>query len=129
MQTPGTHLLGCWRGAGDSREFLGVAFINNMIDIGGFRKAEAGFSFSPEVGAFTQVRLVKGCVTYALSFLCESLFGTTPENNRGAVSIVKRSGMKVFGPVPDFCKWHDGVVAGAYISQASKSWWFRLPQA
>jgi RimJ/RimL family protein N-acetyltransferase len=114
----------------DAVTLCGMGFINSIQRLAGLTKAEVGFSFwSPMAPMiFMKAELVRRMLDYAFEFSgLDSLTGLTPERNPGAVAMIRRVGMRVFGPVPRYCSWH-GEACGAYISQMdAESWLNRQP--
>ena len=124
----GTVVIGCWeRRTSDVVDFTGMGWINASERMPGLAKAEVGFCFNRNVSIFSQAALIRAMITgIFLVSDYESLFGTTPEVNQAAVALVKRTGMRIFGPVPMFASWH-GEPCGVFISQADKKTWMNRP--
>ena len=117
---------GIYRCDGDRIEMVGTGFFNNVQTLDGLTKAESGFAFiEPErPGVFVKIELVRALVRCVFEFTpIESLLGLTPERNPGAAVMMKRAGLRQFGPIPNYCTWH-GAPCGAYISQTDKQTWF-----
>jgi hypothetical protein len=121
MLVPG-RTVGCWRvkpnGSGDC---LGMGLINKREIMGRYSKAEIGFAFLPgRTTIHEKVKLGRGMIQYVFDeYGFDSLFGTTPVENKAAVAYSRRLGFKIHGPVPDFCIWK-GELSGVYISQMSR---------
>tara|TARA_R110000868_G_scaffold72223_4_gene210795 strand:- start:16684 stop:17277 length:594 start_codon:yes stop_codon:yes gene_type:complete len=114
-------VLGCFREeTGKPLEFCGFGWSMNPMVVGDKRKADCGFCFFKgprRVDTVAFGRMMLGCFFQVFSI--DALFGMTPEDNKLAVRYIKRVGMSLHGPVPEFASW-DGKPTGAWISHISK---------
>lgn len=126
LMDPGCIVLGAYEHpTPDVTRLVGMGFINDIQRLNGLTKAEVGFAFWGErqPGIFMKAELIRAMVDIVFTKTdIESLLGLTPERNPGAAALIRRVGMKQFGPVPDYVAWH-GEPCGAFISQASKVDW------
>jgi RimJ/RimL family protein N-acetyltransferase len=126
LLNPKTVLIGAWkRPMPDVVQIVGMGFVNHEHEIPGLKKAEVGFAFLPEpkLSIFTKTDIVKRFIDYTFERTeIESMFGLTPDRNPGAVRLIERTGMRLFGPIPKYCGWH-GEACGAWVSQVDKEYW------
>lgn len=120
-------IIGAYRRnpASDAITLCGMGFINSIQRLAGLTKAEVGFAFwNPMApGIFMKAELVRRMLDYAFEVAkLDSLTGITPERNPGAVTLIRRVGMRLFGPVPRYCSWH-GEACGAWVSQMDAASW------
>lgn len=118
-------VIGAYRRIGDSAALRGMGFVNQIIAYPGLTKAEVGFAFwgenQPSIFAKSEIMKAMLDLVFERTSI-DSLLGLTPDRNPGAVALIRRIGMRVFGPIPNYCVWH-GEPCGAYVSQMDKQTW------
>lgn len=130
MAEPNTYTMSAWRVRPDPDvPFLaGVGFVNRYRNMGSLVKAEVGFAFTNRMGAdtsiFQKIQLVRGMITGVFTMTdVDAIHGVTPDRNEAAVALIRRVGMRLFGPVPNYTTWN-GQPCGVYLSEADKETWF-----
>lgn len=107
--------------------FIGVGFAENTITfdtkLGPITRSEMGFGFLPNCNVFQALKAGRVIMQSCFDKLnVDHMFGTTPEPNKEALAYVRRLGLKMYGPVPNFCMYN-GDYVGAYTSHISKDEW------
>lgn len=100
---------------------VGAGWVTERTPLGdtGKHKAEIGFAFFKDTPIFTAIRFGRLALKYIADvFDVDYFFGTTPEDNKQALAYAKRLGLKLVGPVPNFCSYL-GDVKGVYFSSIS----------
>lgn len=108
-----------------SEENIALAWLNSRTSVGSkFDKMETGFAFYSRYHALKYtVPATQLAIEFAFRFLgIDSMFGTTPEHNRGAIAVARRAGFQMFGPIPHFTLWH-GEPCGVMISSMTRERW------
>lgn len=130
MAEPDTYTMSAWRvhPDPDAAVLAGVGFVNHYRNMGSLIKAEVGFAFTSKMGAstsiFQKIQLVRGMITGVFTMTdVDAIHGVTPERNEAAVALIRRVGMRLFGPVPNYTVWN-GRPCGVYLSEADKETWF-----
>lgn len=122
-------VVGGWDvSAEEEPRFLGMGFVNAMEKCEGLTKAEVGFAFFKDVSIFQQISLMRAMISHLfITYPIDTILGTTPERNAGAVAMIRRLGMRLFGPMPNYACWH-GQPCGVWLSQTDREHWFNLPE-
>lgn len=126
LLNPQTMIIGAWeRPTPDVVRLVGMSFFNQAHQIEGLNKAEVGFAFwgEPVLSIFTKAQIIRRYMDYLFTRTkTDSIFGLTPEPNAAAVALIRRAGMRVYGPIPMYCGWH-GRPVSATISQMDAQTW------
>ncbi len=131
LTEPNITTIGLWlRPTSDVVKLAGFAFFNQAYQIEGLNKAEVGFAFWDEpLSVFTKVQVIQRYMDYLFVHSdTDAIFGLTPERNDGAVALIRRAGMRLYGPIPMYCGWH-GEACGAWISQMDRASWMNNPRS
>lgn len=100
---------------------VGAGWVTNKTPLGdtGKNKAEIGFAFFKDTPIFEAIRFGRLALKYIADvFDVDYFFGTTPEDNKPALAYARRLGLKLVGPVPNFCSYL-GEVKGVFFSSIS----------
>lgn len=109
----------------------GLGWLNSRTNVGGaFTKMEVGYAFFEKHHALrTTIPATRLAIEFAFRFLgIESMFGTTPEHNRGALAVARRVGFTLHGPIPHFSVWK-GKPCAVWISSMNKNQWEQLKES
>lgn len=108
---------------------IGTGFVNNIQDFTGDnwsrRRAEVGFGFLPNCSIFESLRAGREILDICFSkdgLGIDDMFGTTPEPNKQAVAYIRRIGLALYGPIPNFTNYL-GKHVGVYTSYISREQW------
>jgi len=116
-------------GAFSGDNLIGVGFVENeqffKSDLGELYRAELGFGFMPNCTVFEALEAGRKMLDASFAEGYTDLFGTTPEHNLPALAYAKRLGLKLYGPVPNFCHYL-GLKSGVYTSHISREEWNKL---
>jgi hypothetical protein len=122
---PDSIVIGAWR-TEPKRTFLGCGFLNNLHQMNSLVKGDVGFAFmdsTAPLSLFAKAHLVGAMIDWVFqNTRLESVCGLTPEPNGGAVGLVKRVGLRLFGPIPNYTVYN-GKPCAAYISQMDAATW------
>lgn len=102
-------------------KLCGAGWVTERQALGdtGKYKAEIGFAFFRDTPIFEALKFGRLALKYIADvYEVDYFFGTTPEENRHALAYAKRLGLKLVGPVPNFCSYL-GEVKGVYFSYIS----------
>jgi hypothetical protein len=117
--------IGAWAATG---ELLGMGFVNAVERSDNLVKCEVGFLFTKDVSIFRQIDYMRTMVSFIfLNSDVTAVLGTTPERNPGAVAMIRRLGLRLFGPIPNYATWNNEP-CGVWLSQTDKAHWFNQSQ-
>jgi hypothetical protein len=107
-------------------QLIGIGFAENLMRYGETSRVEVGFGFLPNCNIMQALQAGRKILSHFFETLdVENAFGTTPEKNREALAYIKRLGLKLYGPVPNFCTYL-GAVSGVYTSHITREEWKQL---
>lgn len=106
---------------------LGLGWVENEgiynLKDGPVFRAEMGFGFTSQATIFQALESGRRMIDNVFNDLkVEFIFGTTPTKNREAVAYIKRLGLSLNGPIPNYCSYL-GEIDSVYISQTDRKTW------
>lgn len=119
-------------GAFSGDKLIGMGFTQDPAEFGSVLdnpnnvyRAELGFGFMSNCTIFEALEAGRMMLDAAFAEGFTDLFGTTPEHNLPALAYARRLGLKLYGPVPNFCHYL-GLKSGIYTSHISREEWNKL---
>lgn len=123
---PESICLGAFRNVSSKNaEFAGVSWIFDREEMGDHRvKGEVGFCFFRKCASPDEKVLLGRMMAQILFeiYNCDLLIGTTPVDNKLALSYSKQLGFTQHGPIPGYLSWEGGA-SDAVVSVLAKQDW------
>ncbi len=106
-------------------DFVGMAWVyHQQLMSNHMRKAEVGFAFFRHAATSRQKIQVGRIMTQALfeRFNIDVIFGSTPDENQGALRYAKAVGFEISAQIPNAICW-EGALSSVRISSLTKANW------